>query len=163
MDNQNDIPFSSGQLFAKYVSNSRKIFYRLADKRSLEWWKFQKELLDEIKNFKPNTVLTTGVLPLDPAIFKEIILCGGQILNYLTDDPWNEIHKRRSFQGTRKAIIIFFDKKELQKKLKEAGAQVQVGFLCLRPRVTLSNHLPFINRCSLLEQELGNDSLGLKR
>ena len=74
-----------------------KIIYKLADKRSLEWWSFQKELREKIKLFEPKLVLVTGILALKPIIFKEIYARHGCVANYLTDDPWNPIHRRRLF------------------------------------------------------------------
>ena len=74
-----------------------KAFYRLAGKRSWEWWQYQQQLLNKVEELRPHLVLVTGVLPLDDRIFQEIKRQGGYVVNYLTDDPWNPIHWRRSF------------------------------------------------------------------
>ena len=74
-----------------------KAFYKLADKRSWEWWGYQRLLHKQIEELKPDLILVTGVLPLDKKIFATVKSQGGCIVNYLTDDPWNPIHQRRSF------------------------------------------------------------------
>ena len=45
----------------------------------------------------PRLVLVTGILPFQASIFNAIKKGGGQITNYLTDDPWDPIHRRLSF------------------------------------------------------------------
>jgi len=99
-----------------------KIFFRLADRRSWEWWKFQHELLNQIHQFKPRLVLITGVLPIRRRIFEEIHNHGGLVVNYLTDDPWNPIHRRRSFLRNLPLYDhIFSTKKALRRRLENAG------------------------------------------
>lgn len=99
-----------------------KIFYRLAGKRSWEWWDYQKTLLELVRQKKPDLVLVTGVLPLQTSIFDVIHGYGGKIVNYLTDDPWNPIHKRNKFVSNLKHYNhIFSTKNELQNRLKNAG------------------------------------------
>ena len=74
-----------------------KLFYRLADRRSWEWWEFQRQLKEKIRTMQPRLVLVTGILPFQTSIFNAIKEGGGRIANYLTDDPWNPIHRRSSF------------------------------------------------------------------
>lgn len=100
-----------------------KIFYRLADRRSWEWWGFQRKLIELIEQYKPRLVLVTGILPLAPRVFESISAGGGRIVNYLTDDPWNPIHRRRCFlRNLKKYDHIFSTKEALRPRLKDAGA-----------------------------------------
>lgn len=100
-----------------------KLFYRLSDKRSWEWWSFQRLLLRQIKELKPDLVIVTGILPIKPEVFRITKKQGGTVVNYLTDDPWNPIHKRRSFVANISQYNhIFSTKKSLQSRLLEAGA-----------------------------------------
>jgi spore maturation protein CgeB len=100
-----------------------KVFYRLADKRSWEWWGFQRLLLREVEELKPDLVVVTGILPLDPVLFHAVKKNGGFIVNYLTDDPWNPIHRRQSFiSNLRQYDHIFSTKSSLQKRLKQADS-----------------------------------------
>ena len=101
---------------------SGKIFYRLADKRSWEWWNYQESLLNLVRQEKPDLILVTGILPLQARIFRFICSYGGKIVNYLTDDPWNPIHKRNKFISNLKDYDhIFSTKYGLQGRLKHAG------------------------------------------
>ena len=99
-----------------------KIFYRLADRRSWEWWEYQKKLLREIELLQPQLVLVTGILPLNPEIFSVVKAQGGLVVNWLTDDPWNPIHKRRCFLTNLPLYDhIFSTKKALQHRLRQVG------------------------------------------
>ena len=100
-----------------------KIFYRLADKRSWEWWTFQHSLLRQVEELKPDLVVVTGILPINYKVFLAVKKHGGLMVNYLTDDPWNPIHKRQSFlTNLPNYDHIFSTKSTLQKRLKQAGA-----------------------------------------
>jgi spore maturation protein CgeB len=62
------------------------------------------------------------VLPLDKEIFVTVKSQGGRIVNYLTDDPWNPIHRRRNFIANLPEYHhIFSTKKALQSQLRRAG------------------------------------------
>ena len=99
-----------------------KVFYRLADRRSWEWWGFQRQLITLIEQRKPRLVLVTGILPLAPRVFQAIRRSRGRIVNYLTDDPWNPIHRRRCFLRNLKHYDHIFSTKEaLRQRLEEAG------------------------------------------
>ena len=101
-----------------------KIFYRLADRRSWEWWGFQRHLLTRIEALRPRLVLVTGILPLSASVFEAVHRQGGQIVNYLTDDPWNPNHRRRCFLANlRHYDHIFSTKKALRQQLESAGAR----------------------------------------
>lgn len=99
-----------------------KVFYRLADRRSWEWWGFQRQLAGAIEDLRPRLVLVTGILPLAESIFTTLRRQGGRIVNYLTDDPWNPIHRRRLFlRNLRRYDHIFSTKQALRKRLEQAG------------------------------------------
>ena len=45
------------------------------------------------------------------------------VVNYLTDDPWNPIHRRKSFMSNLKHYDhVFSTKSTLEERLREAGA-----------------------------------------
>ena len=101
-----------------------KIFYRLADRRSIEWWDFQRRLLAEVNRYRPELVVVTGILPLSPKVFEAIKQNGGQVVNYLTDDPWNQIHHRRCFiRNLALYDHIFSTKDALRVRLEKAGTR----------------------------------------
>ena len=71
---------------------------------------------------RPELMLVTGILPFQTSIFKAIKEGGGRIANYLTDDPWNPIHSRRSFlRNLRHYDHIFSTKQALCERLERAG------------------------------------------
>lgn len=49
-----------------------KVFYRLADRRSWEWWGFQRQLLALVQATAPRLVLVTGILPLQAPVFAAV-------------------------------------------------------------------------------------------
>ena len=99
-----------------------KVFYRLADRRSWEWSGFQRMLVGLVEQHTPRLVLVTGILPLKPRVFDAIRASRGQVVNYLTDDPWNPIHRRRCFLRNLKHYDHIFSTKEaLRQRLEAAG------------------------------------------
>jgi|LakMenE27Jul10ns_1017307.scaffolds.fasta_scaffold00009_34 spore maturation protein CgeB len=116
---------SAGASFSPSMARLRgKIFYRLADRRSWEWWGFQRQLLSRIETLQPRLVLVTGILPLAPSVFEAVQRQGGRIVNYLTDDPWNPIHRRRCFLANLPRYDhIFSTKQALRQQLEAAGAR----------------------------------------
>lgn len=99
-----------------------KVFYRLADRRSWEWWGFQRSLEVHIRELRPGLILVTGILPLSNQVFRAIHEQGGRIVNYLTDDPWNPIHRRRCFLANLPQYDHIFSTKEaLRRRLEAAG------------------------------------------
>lgn len=106
-----------------------KVFYRLADRRSWEWWGFQRKLIALIEQHKPRLVLVTGILPLAPQVFQAIRASGGWIVNYLTDDPWNPIHRRRCFLRNLKDYDHIFSTKEALRQRLEAAGTLSTSWL----------------------------------
>jgi hypothetical protein len=126
LDNQTDLQVaysSPAPTFSPSMSNwPGRVFYRLADRRSWEWWGFQRRLITTIRNEHPQLVLVTGILPLQARVFEAIHQCGGRIVNYLTDDPWNPIHRRRCFlHNLAQYDHIFSTKQALRQRLQGAG------------------------------------------
>ncbi|MEB3318959.1 MAG: glycosyltransferase [Cyanobacteriota bacterium] len=115
---------SAAPAFSPSMASRRgKLFYRLADRRSWEWWGFQRQLVRQIAAEPPRLVLVTGILPLAPAVFDAVHHQGGQVVNYLTDDPWNPIHRRRHFLANLPLYDHVFSTKEaLRQRLVTAGA-----------------------------------------
>jgi hypothetical protein len=114
---------SPAQIYSPTMARLRgKIFYRLADRRSWEWWAFQRELLEQIERVRPQLMLFTGILPLQPQVFAAVAAAGGRLVNWLTDDPWNPIHRRRLFIANLPLHShIFSIKQALQQRLRAVG------------------------------------------
>lgn len=116
---------SASPTFSPSMATRRgKIFYRLADRRTWEWWGFQRQLLEQIRVDQPRLVLVSGILPLAPKLFATAQRHGGLVVNYLTDDPWNPIHQRRQFLANLPLYDhIFSTKQALRTRLEAAGAR----------------------------------------
>ena len=126
LDPKHDLQVAYSSPALAYSASMRrlrgKVFYRLADRRSWEWWGFQRQLEAQIRQQRPQLVLVTGILPLAPAVFQAVRAGGGRIVNYLTDDPWNPIHRRRCFlRNLPHYDHIFSTKQALRQRLEAAG------------------------------------------
>lgn len=53
---------------------------------------FSKDVVDACREFRPETILSTGIAPLSPECLRVIGSLGIRRLNFLTDDPWNRAH-----------------------------------------------------------------------
>ena len=68
----------------------------------LNWWargrrpsslrQFSDRVVEACRRNQPESMLATGIAPLDAVALKEIGRLGVRRLNYLTDDPWNPCH-----------------------------------------------------------------------
>jgi spore maturation protein CgeB len=102
-----------------------KLIYRINDKRTLEWWKFNHDTQELIEQFEPEIILVTGLISLSEEIFKISQKINARIVNYLTDDPWNPymcsqrfiktLPLYNSIFSTKKAIIPDLIKNQVQK------------------------------------------------
>jgi spore maturation protein CgeB len=128
LDPATDLKFAYSSPAISYSPSMKgfagRLFYRLADRRSWEWWGFQHILMKVIDDYQPKLVVVTGILPLQINIFKMLHHNGVKIVNYLTDDPWNPIHRRRCFlKNIAHYNHIFSTKAALCTRLKAAGVK----------------------------------------
>jgi spore maturation protein CgeB len=118
-----------------------KMFYKLSDKRPVEWWSFNRETARLILEARPTLIVVTGLLPLSKPVFTAAHEVGATITNYLTDSPWNLRNGSASFfRNLPLYDWIFSTKTSLLAKLREAGAK-QVEFLPFAFDPTL-HHVP---------------------
>jgi spore maturation protein CgeB len=78
--------------------------------RRFNWWirghrptwlgKFNKEVLENVSEFRPNVLLATGTVPIQKKTLAEMGKLGVLRLNFLTDDPWNPAHRASWFLET---------------------------------------------------------------
>jgi spore maturation protein CgeB len=69
-----------------------KINWRLRGRRPSRLDAFSRHIVEECKKLKPRWMVTTGISPVADWAMKEIARSGTQLLNFLTDDPWNKAH-----------------------------------------------------------------------
>lgn len=106
-----------------------KAFFKLAGKRPIEWWSFNHNTAKLIKDFSPQLVLVTGVMPLTDDVFNTCNKIGAKIVNYLTDSPWSQQNSHPLFiKDLPKYNCIFSTKKDIIPDLDTNGVK-QVHFL----------------------------------
>jgi len=54
---------------------------------------FSAKVLEACRDIRPKWLLATGIAPLEEAALREIGKLHMNRLNYLTDDPWNPVHR----------------------------------------------------------------------
>jgi len=106
-----------------------KLFFKVAGKRPIESWKFNRNLTEEIHKFRPQIIIVTGIFPLQNIVFEAAHETGAKIVNYLTDSPWSRQNSNRRFtDNLQKYDYIFSTKKDLIPRLLEVKSR-QVHFL----------------------------------
>ena len=106
-----------------------KGFFRIAKKRPFEWWKFNRNLINQIQEHRPNLVLVTGIFPLTQEVFVTCNSLKIPIVNYLTDSPWSPQNYHEIFQmNLSNYDLILSTKKDLVPDLIMNGCK-QVKFL----------------------------------
>jgi hypothetical protein len=90
------------------LSDAREAYRAPAWRQKTDWWmrghrparlvEFSARVLQIVRTFAPDVVLTTGLAPLDAPTLATIGELGSARLNFLTDDPWNPAHRAPWFQ-----------------------------------------------------------------
>ena len=133
---------TSWNSYAPSMKNSwGKIFFKISGKRPLEWWSFNKKIVNCINEFGPQVVLVTGIFPLTNEVFDICSQIGTKIVNYLTDYPWNPNHKSAFFLSNLKKydLVISTKTKILSELIKHEVKKVHFlpfgydAFLCHQP------------------------------
>ncbi len=85
------------------LCDAREAYAAPAWRQKTDWWirghrparlvEFSARVLQVIRTFAPDVLLTTGLAPVDAATLKAIGELGSVRLNFLTDDPWNPAHR----------------------------------------------------------------------
>jgi spore maturation protein CgeB len=85
---------------------------------------FSREVVNACKRVKPQCLLVTGIAPVDEKALKEIGEMDVEIVNYLTDNPWNPVHNAPWFIKTISCYDkIFYPRYEGVKKIRDMGCQ----------------------------------------
>lgn len=65
---------------------------------------FERRFTTNIAEWKPDLVLATGLMPLRAPSVAAVTKTGIQVVNFLTDDPWNPLHKSRWFM---RSLLVY--------------------------------------------------------
>lgn len=100
----------------------RAASWRLAGHRPLRLRQFSRRVLHTVKERRPSVVLTTGFAPLTASVLREIGALGARRANFLSDDPWNPVHRAPWFlEGLRSYDIVFSPRHANMDDLTRAG------------------------------------------
>jgi spore maturation protein CgeB len=61
---------------------------------------FGRGVVEACRAFRPTWLVSIGIAPLERAALEEIGRCGVTRMNFLTDDPWNPVHRATWFLET---------------------------------------------------------------
>lgn len=98
-------------------------------RRKFNWWvrgrrparltAFSSAVVEQCRQFQPRWILTTGIAPLDQGALRVLGKLGIKRLNFLTDDPWNPVHRAPWFLAALSHYDCVFSPR--QANLEELG------------------------------------------
>ncbi len=90
---------------------------------------FNAQVLAACDAFRATHLLATGLAPLTDATLRKLRAHSIQTLNFLTDDPWNPLHRAEWFlRAVREYDAIFTPRRANENDLRDAGC-ARVEFL----------------------------------
>jgi hypothetical protein len=86
----------------------------------LHW--FSQRVLETCRAFRPTRVICTGIAPVDRSTLDALGALGIDRVSYLTDDPWNPVHRAPWFLGALPAYDrVFSTRRAVLDDLRRAG------------------------------------------
>jgi len=71
--------------------------WRVRGRRPVRLEAFGREVIDTCQLLRPRWLLSTGIAPVERDVLVAVGALGVRRLNYLTDDPWNPVHRASWF------------------------------------------------------------------
>jgi hypothetical protein len=90
---------------------------------------FERRVLRLCERSRPKWLLATGLAPLRRAALQSIGQFGVRRINFLTDDPWNPVHRSRWFMRALPAYDVVFSPRELNLSDLTAAGSREVRYL----------------------------------
>jgi spore maturation protein CgeB len=85
---------------------------------------FSQDLLEVCSQQNPQWLLTTGIAPVNASSLKSIGRLGVKRINFLTDDPWNVVHRAAWFHDALSQYdVIFSPRRANIDDLKQTGCR----------------------------------------
>jgi spore maturation protein CgeB len=102
----------------------QKIIYRLLGRRPATAWSLNRELVDIASQCRPDVVIVAKGNYVFPRTLRQLRLLGGRLVNYATDDPFND----RNADGWLRAGIPEYDlyactKRAIMNDVRDAGCR----------------------------------------
>ena len=73
------------------------ILWRFLDRRPIKLRYFSKKIVTICRNVKITDMIVLGIAPIDKIALSELCSLGINKINFLTDDPWNQVHSSNWF------------------------------------------------------------------
>jgi spore maturation protein CgeB len=83
-------------------------FWRLFSRKFPYQRAFNKRVRDEVENYMPDLMISTGHNPLQRVTLLKISKMGVFMVHFSTDDPWNQSQKANWFLASLKAYDVIF-------------------------------------------------------
>ena len=121
------------------VCDAREAYRAPAWRQKTDWWmrghrparlvEFSARVLQIVRTFAPDVLLTTGIAPVDAQTLRTIAELGSARLNFLTDDPWNPAHRAAWFQEALTQYDRVFTPRQANESDLEAAGVPAVSVL----------------------------------
>ena len=126
---QIDVQLSESRLAMEGPAMIQKLNWWFRGRRPTRLLEFGNELVQSCKKFRPHTLLSTGIAPIDKNSLRELKELNIRRINYLTDDPFNPAHHASWFlEALPYYDHVFSVRKSNLNDLKKLGCP-QVNYL----------------------------------
>jgi glycosyltransferase involved in cell wall biosynthesis len=116
--------FLNSQLAYEAPELIKKINWYLRGKYPSRLSAFSQDVVQNCLNSKPQTLLTTGIAPINFQALQRLGSLGIQRLNFLTDDPWNRAHYAPwFFKSLPHYDVVFSPRRANMDDLRRAGCR----------------------------------------
>jgi hypothetical protein len=104
------------------ISVLRRAAWRLGGHRPLRLASFSAGVVEAVRRKRPTAVLATGLAPLTAPDLRTIGALGVTRINFLTDDPWNPVHRAAWFLDALPSYdVVFTPRRATIEDLQRAG------------------------------------------
>lgn len=101
-----------------------RFHYHLNGRSAAHMRRFSRAVFEACRLFKPTLVLVTGISPVDAKALQQINALGIRAVNFLTDDPFNPVHRAPwFFRAMPEYSCIFSPRRANIADLRSAGCR----------------------------------------
>jgi hypothetical protein len=116
---------------------TRRVLWWLGGRRPARLDAFGEQVWARVREVRPDVVLATGLAPLNRDVLDRIGRAGIVRANFLTDDPWNPVHRAPWFLRALPAYDwVFSPRDRVVPDLRRAGVRhVERVWFAFNPRI----------------------------
>ncbi|MDX2150558.1 MAG: glycosyltransferase [Bryobacteraceae bacterium] len=108
---------------------AKSLSWRLLGRRPLRLEAFGRELVEECDRSRPDVLLTTGIAPAPASALAELGRMGIARANFLTDDPWNPVHRAPWFFSALRYYDFVFSPRKANLDELRVATRALVGYV----------------------------------